>query len=163
MSFKVGDKVIHFREGLSRIVEKTTMNGAEYFLVHIEREGGETIYVPVDKAEAIIRPIIDKKTAKELVVFVRTIQPEYITNTKQRRDNFKKKLTSGDIKDLAYLYRQLYFFTHPEELSVPVKFGPADVEMLKFATRTLFDELAISYSVDRDVIEVVFLKEIRSC
>lgn len=143
---------MHFREGLSFIKEEKEMNGTSYFLVTVIN-GGETIYVPTEKADAIIRPIFPKEELPGLVVYMKTIRPDYFNNTKQRRDVFKKRLSSGDIKDLAYLTMQLYFFKRPEEVDTPVKFGPADVDMLRYAAKTLFDELALSLSKERSEIE----------
>ena len=151
-SYKVKDKVMHFREGLSFISEEKEMNGVAYFLVEVI-SGGEKVYVPKDKADAIIRPLFNKKELPELIEFMKPIMPEYFNNTKQRRDVFKKRLGSGDIHDLAFLTMQLYYFNHPEEANTPVKFGPADVDMLKYAARTIFDELAISLKIDRDKVE----------
>lgn len=151
-SYKVKEKVMHFREGLSFISEEKEMNGVTYFIVEVVN-GGEKVYVPKDKADAIIRPLFNKKELNDLLDFMRPIRPEYFNNTKQRRDVFKKRLSSGDIRDLAYLTMQLYYFNHPEEVDTPVKFGPADVDMLKYAAKTMFDELSLSLKIDRDKVE----------
>ena len=150
--YKVNDKVMHFREGLSFIIEEKEMNGMKYFIVEVINNG-EKIYVPCDKADQIIRPLFNKKELGELIEFMKPIRPDYFNNTKQRRDVFKKRLGSGDIHDLAYLTMQLYYFTHPEEVDTPVKFGPADVDMLKYAAKTMFDELSLSLKIDRDKVE----------
>ena len=150
--FKLKDKVMHFRDGLSFISEEKEMNGMSYFIVEVVN-GGEKVYVPKDRAAAIIRPLFDKGDLSELIAFMRPIRPDYFNNTKQRRDVFKKKLGSGDIHDLAYLTMQLYYFKHPDEVDTPVKFGPADVDMLKYAARTMFDELALSLEKDREEVE----------
>lgn len=150
--FKLKDKVMHFRDGLSFISEEKEMNGMPYFIVEVIN-GGEKVYVPKDRADAIIRPLFDKENLNELINFMKPIRPDYFNNTKQRRDVFKKKLGSGDIHDLAYLTMQLYYFKHPDEVDTPVKFGPADVDMLKYAARTMFDELALSLEKDREEVE----------
>ena len=151
-SYKVKEKVMHFREGLSFIAEEKEMNGTSYYLVEVIN-GGEKVYVPKDKADAIIRPLFNKRDLDELIEYMKPIRPEYFNNTKQRRDVFKKRLGSGDIHDLAFLTMQLYYFNHPEEVDTPVKFGPADVDMLKYAAKTMFDELALSLKIDRDKVE----------
>ena len=151
-SYKVKEKVMHFREGLSFISEEKEMNGMSYYIV-VVINNGEKVYVPKDKADAIIRPLFNKKELDDLLDFMRPIRPDYFNNTKQRRDVFKKRLGSGDIRDLAYLTMQLYYFNHPEEVDTPVKFGPADVDMLKYAAKTMFDELALSLKIDRDKVE----------
>ena len=150
--FKLKDKVMHFRDGLSFISEEKEMNGMSYFIVEVVN-GGEKVYVPKDRADAIIRPLFDSEKLKELIEFMKPIRPDYFNNTKQRRDVFKKKLGSGDIHDLAYLTMQLYYFKHPDEVDTPVKFGPADVDMLKYAARTMFDELSLSLEKDREEVE----------
>ena len=160
-TFNVNDTVMHFREGLSHITEIRRMNEKDYFIIRVVRDQSEIIYVPVDTAQAVIRHVSNPVEAEELVNYIRSVQPEYITNTKQRRDGFKRRLGSGNIHDLAFLARQLYFFTHPEEIEVPVKFGPADVEMLKYATTTMYDELAITYNVGREEVEALFLTKIK--
>jgi len=159
--YKLNTKVMHFREGLSLISDEKEMEGVRYFIVTPLHEGGEMIYVPVERADAVLRPIIDKKDIKELIAFMRNVKPEYFSNTKQRRDVFKRRLGSGDIHDLAYLTMLLYFFQHPEEVDTPVKFGPADVDMLKYAARTLYDELAVSLKMDRDKVEEYIIKELK--
>lgn len=160
-SFQINDLVMHFREGLSKIVQEKVMNEKDYFIIKVLRDESEVVYVPKDNASAVIRHISTREDAEELVKYIREIKPEYITNTKQRRDGFKRRLGSGNIRDLAFLTRQLYFFRHPEEVEVPVKFGPADVEMLKYAACTMYDELAITYDVDRNQIEEIFVKKIK--
>ena len=160
-TYKVNDKVMHFREGLSIISSEKEMNGMSYFIVEVVN-GGEKVYVPKDKADAIIRPLFDKKNLDELIAFMKPIKPEYFNNTKQRRDVFKKRLGSGDIHDLAYLTMQLYYFNHPGEVDTPVKFGPADVDMLKYAARTMFDELALSLDIERDKVEEYIYQLLKS-
>lgn len=160
--YKVNQLVMHFREGLSLISEIKEMDGVEYFIVTPQHEGGEKIYVPVARASAVIRNIIDKKDVDDLVKFMKEVKPEFFSNTKQRRDVFKRRLGSGDIHDLAYLTMLLYFYQHPEEVETPVKFGPADVDMLKYASRTLYDELSIALKIDRSEVEAYIVKKIKA-
>ena len=159
--FKINDSVIHCREGLSTIVAINNMNGKDYFLVSVNRNSGETIYVPVDTANSIIRPLMNKKDADELLLYIKKIKKEFNTNTKQRRDGYKKKLSSGDVKEIAYLYRQLYFYEKiGGENNTEIKLGPVDIDMLEYAQNMLMDELAISYSVKRDEIKSFVEKRI---
>ena len=152
--FKINDSVIHCREGLSVIVGSKDMNGKEYFLVSVKHNSGETIYVPVDTASSIIRPLMNKKEADSLLSFIKKIEKEFNTNTKQRRDAYKRRLSSGDVKDIAYLYKQLYFYNLiGGENNTEIKLGPVDIDMLSYAENMLLDELAISYSIPREDIK----------
>lgn len=151
--FKINDKVVHSREGLSTIVNKTTMGENEYFIIHADRGGGENIYVPVNNTTNLIRPIMNEGEAKEIIEYMKSVVAEFISNTKQRRDQYKKRLLSGNVKDLAYLSRQLYFYNYYNENGQLVKLGPTDVQMLKDAETILLDELSISFHVDRNNVE----------
>lgn len=159
--FKINDSVIHCREGLSVIVGSKDMNGKEYFLVSVKHNSGETIYVPVDTASSIIRPLMNKKEADSLLSFIKKIEKEFNTNTKQRRDAYKRRLSSGDVKDIAYLYKQLYFYNLiGGENNTEIKLGPVDIDMLSYAENMLLDELAISYSIPREDIKAFVEKKI---
>ena len=91
--------------------------------------------------------------AKKVVDYIKTVKAEFISNTKQRRDQYRKRLLSGNVYDLAYLARQLYFFNFYNANGQIVKLGPTDLQMLKDAESILFDELAISFNVAREEME----------
>ena len=158
--FNVNDKVIHSREGLSTIVDKTIMAGNEYFIIRADRGSGENIYVLVNNTGSLIRPIMNRDEAKLILEYMKSVEAEFISNTKQRRDQYKRRLLSGDVKDLAYLSRQLYFYNYYNEHGQPVKLGPTDVQMLKDAETILFDELAISFKISREKVPEFVLKSI---
>ena len=149
--FKKSQQVIHCRDGLAVIVDQTEIAGNGYFIVKTARGGGENIYVPIDRANGIIRPLMNEKEADELVDFMKSVKVEFNSNTKQRRDSLKRKLSSGNVHDIADLFKQYYFYKTTNDGSV--RFGPVDLDMLEFATNNLLDELCISYNKDRGEIE----------
>ena len=159
VEFKRGQQVVHCRDGLAVITDETVVSDKEYFIVKTIRGGGENIYVSKERAENIIRPIMDQKTADELLKYAKTIEVEYNSNTKQRRDSLKRRLSSGDVKDVVFLFKQLYFYKTLDEGSV--KYGPVDLDMLQFATNNLLDELSITYGKHRDEIEEFVYKKLK--
>lgn len=151
--FNVNDEVIHCREGLATIIGSREMNGKNYFLVRANRISGETCYVPIDSADSIIRRIMDQKAADKLLKYIKSIEKDFNSNTKQRRDAYKKRLSSGSVNDIAYLYRQLSFYIAlGGENNEEIKLGPVDLDMLYYARDMLLDELAKSYKQPRDKI-----------
>ena len=156
MEFKVNDIVVHCREGLSTIVGETDIAGNAYFVIVSRKNPKENIYVMKSRTENIIRPVMNEAQAKEVINYMKTVDAAFISNTKQRRDLYKKKLLSGNVYDLAYLSRQLYFFNYYNSHGQLVKLGPTDLQMLKDEEAILFDEFAISFSTAREeVAEVV--------
>ena len=158
-NYKIGQQVIHCRDGLAVVVGNTNMADKDYYVVKTIRGSGENIYVPVDRADQIIRFLMSEKEADQLVAYIKTIPMEFNPNTKQRRDAIKKRLLSGDIKDGAYLLKQLFFFKEQNDGSI--KYGALDIDMLSFASNNLLDEFAISYNVDRDKIEEFIFNKIK--
>ena len=158
MEFNVNETVVHSREGLSTIVGKTEIAGNQYFVIVSRKNPKENIYVLTTRTDNIIRPVMSEKDAKEVISFMKTVDAAFISNTKQRRDLYKKKLLSGNVYDLAFLSRQLYFFNYYNSHGQLVKLGPTDLQMLKDAESILFDEFAISFNKPREEIAEVVAK-----
>ena len=152
MSYRINDRVVHCREGLATIVSETVIGDNEYFVVVADKGDRENIYVLKARTENIIRPVMTKEEAQSVIAYMRTVEAGFISNTKQRRDLYKKKLLSGSVYDLAFLSRQLYFFYYYNEQGQVVKLGPTDLQMLKDAEAILFDEFAISFNVTREEV-----------
>lgn len=156
--FKLNDKVMHCREGLSVISSLKTMCERDYFVVHSFRGDGEAIYVPIDGAGHIIRKIMPKDKAEVLLSSLKDIKLEFNTNTKQRRDAYKRRISSGEPEDIAYMFYQNYLYSENPDL---VRLGPSDVEMLTYARNCFLDELALTFDVDPSEIESFLIKKIR--
>ena len=158
MNYKIGDKVIHCRNGVSTILGMKEMGEREYFVIRALRGDNENIYIPVIGSENIVRPVMSVKEADELLHSLASIEKEFNPNTKQRRDAYKRRLNSGNVLDIAYLYRQKCLYTqYPEN----VKLGPSDIEMLEYASNILLDELSLTYNVERDKIEEIVVSKIK--
>ena len=80
--FKVNDEVMHCRDGLSVIIGTKEMGGKTYFLVRANRSDAETIYVPFDSIDDIIRPIMSKEEADKLLIKISEVEKEFNPNTK---------------------------------------------------------------------------------
>ena len=152
MEFKVNDVVVHSREGLSTIVGKTEIAGNQYFVINSRKNPKENIYVLITRTDNIIRPVMSEAQAKEVINYMKSVDAAFVSNTKQRRDLYKKKLLSGNVYDLAFLSRQLYFFNYYNSHGQLVKLGPTDLQMLKDAEAILFDEFAISFEKPREEV-----------
>ena len=72
MNYKVGDRVIHSREGLSTITNTTVIADNEYFVVVPDKGDHGNIYVLKSRTENIIRPIMSYDEAKKEIVVDRS-------------------------------------------------------------------------------------------
>ena len=151
--FKVNDIVLHYRSGVSTITGTATFDNTEYFVLKAKRDAGVSIYIPIVNATQVIRPIMDEANADAIILYMKGIEPNFNPNTKQRRDDYKRRLASGNILDIAYLVRHLYLYKHAETLPEKVKFGQVDFDILNNARNMLYDEFMITYNVKEEEID----------
>lgn len=156
--YKKGEQVVHCRDGLAVIIDRIFMGDKEYYLAKTIRGEGENVYVPVEKAEVIIRPLLTINEADALLEEAKSFGIEFNSNTKQRRDALKRRLSSGNVEDIMFLYKQLDFYKNHNDGSI--KYGPVDLDMLNFAAKNLLDELSIVYKIDRDKIDEFVAKKV---
>jgi len=161
--FGINDKVVHKREGLAQIVSSAFICEKPYFLLKACRGDGEMIYVPEETCDDIIRKIMDEKEAQALLKFMSKVEKDYTTNTKQRRDLYKRLLASGDVNDIAFLVMQLriHDIMTAEQAESEMKLGAMDLDMLGKADDILMDEFAITFKKDRNKIKDFIFKKIK--
>lgn len=162
-AFGLNQKVIHKREGLAEIVSTSLMCDKNYFLLKAARGDGEMIYVPEDKCNEIIRPIMDEKEAAVVLKYMSGVAAEYTSNTKQRRDFYKRLLASGEVNDIAFLAMQLRIYEKmmPEQADKEMKLGQMDIDMLTKASDILMDEFALTYKKHREKIKDFIFNKIK--
>ena len=162
VDFSPNQTVMHKREGLAEIVSTAIICDKQYYLLRALRGDGETIYVPGDSWDSIIRPIMNVDEAEELLKYMASVEKEYTTNTKQRRDLYKRLLNSGEIKDFAFLSMQLriYELSNCDSENPDMKLGSLDIDMLSKADNILMDELALTYKLARDEIKKFIFEKI---
>lgn len=158
--FIVGQKVIHYREGLSVISGEKEMGGNDYFVVTTLSGSGDNIFVMKNHTSNIIREVLNKAESLKAIELLKSIQLEIQLNTKQRRDSFKRRLISGNIDDLCYLMKQLYYYNLYFETEKSFKLGPSDVEMLRSAEKMFLDEMALSLEIDREKIKEYIISKL---
>ena len=151
--FKVNDVVFHYRDGVSTITGTATYDNVDFFVLKAKRVSGVTINIPIANASQAIRPIMDEANADAIILYMKGIEPNFNPNTKQRRDDYKRRLASGNILDIAFLVRHLYLYKHAETLPEKVKFGQVDFDILQSARNMLYDEFCITYNQTDETID----------
>lgn len=151
MDYEIGSIVVHKAHGLCEIKNKVKMGNIEYYESLPQSGERITIYVPCQCADTIFVDIISPSEADELLRYGKTIDDTVEVMTKQRRDDFKKKINNGDRRDLIYLFCKLRVLKK-DRLSKNMDLGFQDQELFEKAKRRLLDEFSLSYDVSRDKI-----------
>jgi RNA polymerase-interacting CarD/CdnL/TRCF family regulator len=161
--FQLNDIVVHYRDGVATITGTIEMNGQHFFTIKASRVDDVLIYVPILTASDIIRKVMSLEDANSLIEYMNNLPEVYISNTKQRRDDFKRRLASGNLKDTAFLTKMYLLHKTDSFTSENVKLGQMDVDMLKDAYNRLTDELCIVYNVDTSNIQEFLGAKLNLC
>lgn len=151
MMLGIGKVMVHKAHGICTIKEILQIGGNDYYKLVPSFDEGMSIFVPVSKEKEFLREVIDKNQADDLVDYMNNLDDSIIDDSKERRDSFHKKLSSGDLKEIAYMCYKLYLLKKAK-LNSNAKFCLTDSVMFDKAHKMLFDELALAYKIDRNKI-----------
>ena len=147
----IGKVMVHKAHGICTIKEILQIGGNDYYKLVPSFDEGMSIFVPISKEKEFLREVIDKNQADDLVDYMNNLDDSIIDDSKERRDSFHKKLSSGDLKEIAYMCYKLYLLKKAK-LNSNAKFCLTDSVMFDKAHKMLFDELALAYKMDRNKI-----------
>lgn len=130
------------------ICEKEILgNVNEYYILKMPM-GEMKISVPVQKIKELgIRNVMDKEKAEEVRETLRNSKYEEVDNWNQRYKDNLEKLRSGDIIEVAEVYRSLYLLDGVKGLSM------AEKKILNASRKMLISEMAIVEDVKAEEIE----------
>mgnify|MGYP004626907859 CR=1 FL=1 len=151
MMLGIGKVMVHKAHGICTIKEILQIGGNDYYKLVPSFDEGMSIFVPISKEKEFLREVIDKNQADDLVDYMNNLDDSIIDDSKERRDSFHKKLSSGDLKEIAYMCYKLYLLKKAK-LNSNAKFCLTDSVMFDKAQKMLFDELALAYKIDRNKI-----------
>lgn len=147
----IGKVIVHKKHGICKISQHLQMAGQDYYQIVPNFDESMSIFVPVNKEQELLREVLTKSEADDLISYMRDIGKDLIEDTKERRDTFHKKFSSGELKDLAYICRKLFLLKKAKE-ETNSKFCTTDSAMFEKANKMLLDELSIAYNIDRSQI-----------
>lgn len=137
--FNEGDKIFYPMHGagvIDRIEEKTILGKDEKYYI-IKMPGEVTIMVPQDHAEELgLRHLVSKEQAKEVLGILLEDTTDMSEKWSKRYNDNKERLKTGDLFEIADIYRNLSFRNKEKNLSTSEK------KMFLNAQQVLISELS---------------------
>ncbi len=159
--FEVGDYVVYDSYGVYQVnkVGSLDMSGVPkdkiYYTLVSPYVKDAIIYSAVDNSKVIMRAIMDKEEAMDLIAAMKDVELFDIKEDKKRNEIFNEALKTCDCKELVKIIKTLYI-RQEQKLAEGKKSTAGDDKYLKIAEERLYGELAISLNMDRkDVKEFV--------
>ena len=153
--FQVNDVVVYSTQGVCRIVgtEDQRVDGVsrKYFVLKSESDKGATYYVPTwnDKALAKMRKVMTKEDVNALIDAMPHQKPTWIANDNERKETYKRTLTSGDHAAIISMIQAIYL--HRQEREAEGKrLHMSDEHFLKEAEHLLHNEWQYVLNMDKE-------------
>lgn len=163
--YKIGEFVVYGRTGICEVAEITTMkmdgvpkDRLYYILMPCKNKGGK-IFTPVDNDKVVIRPVITREEARELLEQIPEIQELWIPNEKMREAKYKECMRTCECEDLIKIIKTLYI-RKLDRQAQGKKITTTDERYLKMAEGSLYSELSLALGVPEEDMEDYICKYI---
>lgn len=158
LMFKRGEYIIYGTSGVCKVEDVTTMNMKDvprdrlfYVLAPSSQKGGR-IFTPVDNQKTPMRRILNREEATRLIEQIPGIEELWITNEKQREENYKECMKSCDCREWIKIIKTLYL-RKQERSAQGKKITSTDEKYLRMAEDYLYSELEIPLEIPKDQME----------
>lgn len=152
--FKVGDLVYYGATGVCKIYDVTVKNfgndSIEYFVLRPIYDAKSTLFVPKDNSSLTqrIQPVLMPAEILEMIEDNGDAEEVHIKEDKQRQERYKQLVAVGNRRQLARIVKILTR-QKSEMNAIGKKMRMADERILKEGEKLLYDELSISFKIER--------------
>lgn len=161
--FETGDYVIYGSTGICKVMGVTTMNmdgipkDRLYYVLRPNGKQDGTIYTPVDNKKLVIRKVMSKEEAEQLINDIPNIEALEIENDKLREEKYKECLKSCDNREIIRIIKTIYL-RRMNRLRHGKKGTSTDERYLKAAEDGLYSELSMQLGIPKENM-VDYIKE----
>ncbi len=165
--FEVGEYIIYGNSGVCRVdaVGTTELAGMSkdrlFYTLTPVYEKNSRLFTPVDNEKVIMRAVISKEEAYDLLEEIKKIDFLWIQDEKRREESYKEAFRKCDCRELVKIIKAIYF--HKEARQAEGKKIPAsDDRYFRIAEESLYGELAISFAMDKEKVKAFVIASVES-
>lgn len=131
----------------------------KYYVLEPIFEKGSTVYTPVDNDKVVMRRIMSKKEAEDLVDRITTIDTVWIQEEKGREQMYKEAIRTYDCQSLVQIIKTLYL-RKQNRLKEGKKVLSSDEHYLRKAEELLYSEMSLALSIPKEEVEAYITKAV---
>ncbi|MBR3004681.1 MAG: CarD family transcriptional regulator, partial [Lachnospiraceae bacterium] len=156
--FKVGDLIVYGNTGVCRVEEIgiPALAGAaedkKYYTLSPYYGRNSRIYTPCDNDKVVMRPVITKQEARELIGKIKSIGLLEITDEKKREETYKSVMRGCDCMEFISIIKTIYL-RKQERIAEGKKVTANDEKYFNMAEDKLYGELAIALEIDKNKVK----------
>ena len=163
--FEIGENIVYGTTGVCRVADVGTMNlsGASkdrlyYTLIPAGEKDGR-IYTPVDNEKVVMRPVLTKEEAENLISEIAEIENIWVADEKRRELIYKEELHKCDCRAWVKIIKTLYL-RKQSRLAAGKKVTAVDEKYLRIAETNLYGELALALGMKADEVEAYITRRV---
>ena len=155
--FEVNDTVIYGNHSVCKIMEIGTLSISMadrkklYYTLRPVYQPSAVIYAPVENPKTLMRSVITKEEAEQLIKEVPTIDSVWIANEKEREHQYKAALQTCDCRELVKIIKTLYL-RKTARIQNGKKVTAVDEKYFRLAETALYEELAYVLGMEKSMI-----------
>lgn len=156
--FNSGELVVYGAKGVCRVLEICKLPELSsdpernFYKLEPMFVKGSVIYTPTDNENVVMRRVISKDTAMNLIDDIPNIDTIKINDNKMREAALHDSVSKCDCRELVKVIKTLYQRKKTRE-AVGKKQTSVDEKYLNMAENNLYSELSIPLKISRDKIE----------
>lgn len=164
--FEAGEYVVYGSAGVCEVVEIGPLNldgiskDRLYYTLNPVYSEKSVIYTPVDNQKVIMRPVITRAEADELVRGIESIEVMALKNDKTREEAFKQALHTCDYREWVKVIKTVYL-RKMSRIEQGKKITFIDEKYLHIAEENLYGELAVVYGMPKSEVEDFIIARVK--
>ena len=159
--YLVGEYIVYGTSGVCKVeaIGPMQMSGVSkdklYYTLAPLYSKGSKVFTPVDNDKVVMRPVLTKEEAEELIAQIPSIELLWVADEKRREDIYKSALRTCDCKEWIKIIKTLYL-RKMSRIAEGKKVTVSDGKYLHMAEERLYEELALALEMDKDeVVEYI--------
>ncbi len=161
--FEKGDFIVYGTNGVCEVKDITTINmkGAPkdrlYYILSPRHHKDSKIFTPVDSEKTVMRAVLTKEEANELINGIPEIEELWVSNDKLREEKYKETMRSCECRDWIKIIKTLYL-RKQERIAQGKKTTAMDEKYLRMAEENLYSELSLALEIPKEEMEEYITK-----
>ncbi len=155
--FNIDDYVIYGGNGVCKVIDigipdiRSFDSDKEYYTLEPVYENGK-IFAPVDNNKVVMRKVITKEEADNLINSIPTVEVNWVEDMKDRDSQFKDIIRNYDCRGFIKIIKTI-IERKKKCTSDGKKLSVSDANYLKRAQEYLCGELAIALNIPKDMVD----------
>lgn len=156
--FNVGENIVYGNSGVCRVESIGILDSPgmpqdkEYYTLSPIYSKGSKIFTPVDNNKIIMRAVLGRDEAQELIDNIDKIEVMWISDEKSRELEYREAIKVCDCEELVRIIKTIYLRMQ-DRIANGKKITASDEKYFRLAEDRLYGELAVSLDIPKENVK----------